>query len=915
MRYKLFVKHFWVNAAVAMLIGGLLVACSSERNTLTSRTYHNVLAKYNGYFLAREKMKEVEISIIKAHKENYNRILEIQQPLTPATETTVKPLTEEIVKKASIPVQRHKNSDWVDDSYILIGKARYYQSDWENAVTTFRYIYGKGKGKDEKQLALIWLLRTYTAANEPRMAAVVRDVLAKDKENLSKANQREYRLALAQAHYKEKEYKDVADNLEVALPLMRKGEARARLHYALAQIRQKQGIDSAAFRHFKAVLKNNPSYELSFYTKLNLGLVTAISDEKGKKKIRKYFKKMLKDQKNEEYRDRIYYEMARFELRQGNTTKAIEHFKTSLRQPTLNPNQKAYAYLRLGEVYYDKLRRYELAKEYYDSTILAPLDTNEENYAAILKRQKVLGDFVKQYNIVQREDSLQRLAGMDSASLFASIDKMVAGDIERDKAEAKRKEKEAKRAAAAAAGGSASIFDNRSGLGFDAGGGQAKDGQAQWALSNPAAISAGRAAFLKKWGNRPLEDNWRRARKETQAIEDAAPVAKTEPTDSTKAVDSTQAKAPEKGKEKPEKEGAKPAERNRANYVKDIPRTPEALAASNGRLRPALYKLGKIYRQQLEETDNATVVFERLVNRFYDDEKVPEVLYFLYIIYQEKGMADKQEMYKQKLLKDFPKSVYARLLLNPNYLVESKAADEAAQAEYKQAYLLYEQNRMAEASVAIAMVREKYPETTIMDKIKLLETLIAGRTLDIADYKTRINEFMTAYPKSELMPTAREMLRVAELVASGKTATGGVSEATAQTEKDAAAAASIYSTNLDQPHYFIAVLPMNKIPNQEAMNKISDFNRVYYTTETFTVSDLLLDEKNYVVKVWELPTKIQAINYLRKQKSEKGSLQSFKNVEKHLFVITQDNLKAFYKSKNIREYTEFFNKNYKETIE
>lgn len=893
-----------------------LVACSSEKNTLTSRTYHNILAKYNGYFLAREKTKEVESSIVKAHKENYNRILEIYQPISAATETSIKPLTEEIVKKASIPVQRHKNSDWVDDSYLLIGRARYYQADWENATTTYRYVYGKAKGKDEKASALIWLLRTYVSAGEPKMASIARSVLEKEAPSFSKANTRDYHLTMAFYHYKLREYKEVAENLDKALPLMRRGEARARLYYALGQIRQKQHADSAAYQAFRAVLKNNPSYELSFYTKLNLAQVTSISNEKGKKRIRKYFKKMLKDEKNEEYRDRVYYEMASFELKQGNTPKAIEYYQTSLRQKTTNPNQKAYSYLRLGEIFYDKLRRYPQAKDYYDSTITAPLDTNEENYAAILKRQKVLGDFVREYTIVQREDSLQRLAAMDTATLYATIDKMIAGDIARDKEEARRKEREARKVAAG--GGSASIFDNKNGLGFNS---STDDGNSdtKWALSNPTAISAGRAAFLQKWGNRPLQDNWRRAKKESSPMQDDnnnAAAANNEAKDSTTTAktDEKSPKASEKtdGKDKTTKTAV--PERNRSAYLKDIPSTAQALAASNEKLRPALYNLGKIYRQKLEEPENAALTFERFVEKFYEDEKTPEVLYFLYLIYKEKNIAEKQEICKQKLLKDFPKSDYAGLLRNPNYLVEKKAAETQAEKLYAAAYELYEQNRMAEAEIAINSLRDRFPETAITDKVVLLQTLIAGHTLAPSDYVMRINEFMKSYPKSKLMPLAQEMLSVANRVALGQSAVPtNVSEATST---EPTANLSPYKFDLEKPHYFVVILPVGQIRNTEAMAKITEFNTTYYPERTFTVNDMLLNDKYFMVRVWDLPTKIQALNYLKKQKSDKGALQEdYPKLEKHYLLMTSDNLKIFYKSKNIKEYEDFFKKHYNTDFE
>ena len=93
--------------------------------------WHNTLAHYNGYFIAREKRKEFEATQLAAYKDNYIRILEIY-PFPPlGSGAAANAVMDEVIKKASLPIQRHKNSDLIDDCYQEIGKARFYKEDWE----------------------------------------------------------------------------------------------------------------------------------------------------------------------------------------------------------------------------------------------------------------------------------------------------------------------------------------------------------------------------------------------------------------------------------------------------------------------------------------------------------------------------------------------------------------------------------------------------------------------------------------------------------------------------------------------------------------------------------------------------------------------------------------------------------------
>ena len=146
-----------------------------------------------------------------------------------------------------------------------------------------------------------------------------------------------------------------------------------------------------------------------------MAATSVVQNQDQVKRVEKNFRKMLKDPKYEEYKDKVYYELGRFTEKKGNIDSAIALYNLSLKQPAKSVNQKGYSYLKLAEIYYGKKREYVKAKIYYDSTVIA-LDTNEENYKKIVKLQKSLVEFVREYEVVHREDSLLSYAKMDSVA-------------------------------------------------------------------------------------------------------------------------------------------------------------------------------------------------------------------------------------------------------------------------------------------------------------------------------------------------------------------------------------------------------------------------------------------------------------------------------------------------------------------
>lgn len=881
-------------------IGILLPSCSQEKRTWTSLAWHNTLAHYNGYFLAREKMKEYEADQMLAFKDNYNRILEVYPFPASGGGSSANASMEEVIKKASIPVQRHKNSRWVDDSYLLIGKARFYKEDWENAIQTFKYINTKFTDTDVKHNAVIWLLITYTRMGDISNAKSVIAYLKK--ETLSKQNLKEGALAFAWYYQKRKDYAKMLDYLNMAVELSPRSKEKGRLSYALGQLNQKFGKDSEAESAYRTVLRCWPGFDLEFNTRMNLAEVVAVSDEKQRNKIRKRFQRMTKDPKFEDNLDKIYHSMGLFEIRQNDMKLGITHLRTALRKAKPGSRQKPYTFLKLAELHYSPLRNYVWAKNYYDSTVLG-LDTMEDNYKSIVKRQKVLGEFVKHYLTIQTEDSLQGLAKMDSNSL----NKLIALKVKDEQAKAEEAERQARKSAKQQAdGGGADLMDNSAfgNLSGGAAGASGGAGGGTWYFSNPVAVANGRSDFRKKWGDRKLEDNWRRSNKQSEFqdadVQDSAAVKKDDGAVPDDKASADKGKNDSRDKEKSSKPDP---DQLKKGFLKNIPVLAEQLAESNRRLQEALFEIGKIYDQKLEEPELAIAALERDVKDFPAYEKIPEALYNLCLLYRRRQDNTNFERCKARLTGDFPESVFAKLIINPNYLQENKQRNDIIADLYRNAYEQYRANMFIEASNGIASIRKNYPKSDFEDKLSILSALITARTVDIPTYIKELKAFQNDFPKSPLRDFAALCIQNAE---KGKGAPGSSDTTLASAPKEL-----IFSEDFQKKHYFLAMIPSMDVPEAQIQAAFSDFNNKFYPGEGLQVTTLPFgDNKHVMLKVQEIPTKIRALYYLKKVQEAGPFKKEFKQFRPVYFLTTQENMQLLYKSKNLSAYAVFFAKHY-----
>ncbi|WP_420576901.1 tetratricopeptide repeat protein [Ekhidna sp.] len=841
----------------------LLAGCSPYKNNPLSNSYHDLTAHFNAYFIANERINEIETSIFESQEWNYNKVLPIYAQFDSAKSASLKEPIEDCIQKASIAIQRHPNSKWEDDSYILVGKARYYAREFPDAIETFKYVNTHSEDDNARHHALTELIRSFTEFEEYNNAVAVTDYLAK--EELSKENQRRMHLNTAYLYQKKGDQSKMVGSLVKAEELLKSSD-KARINFIIGQTFHELNFESEAFRYYKNVLKNNPSYELEFYAKLYMAQVTELADQGDLKKIQKYFKNLLKDPKNKEYRDKIYYELAGFELKNGNVEEAIKNYKLSVRSSEGNQRQKAYSYLSLGEIYYDTLKDFVLAKSYYDSTV-STMPKDENNYEAIKERQEILVDFVEQIVTIQENDSLLHLASLPEDSVLS----MLTAKLKKERTEEEERKKKEKQAAINRARNISESSDNN--LITTASSGSV------WYFNNSSALSKGRNDFIRKWGDRPLEDDWRRKNKSASQLN--AP-----PTDDETIASNDRSEATG---EEAEKESVEDEARR---LMSDIPTTQEQKDVLLGEIEDALYNLGNIYNLRLEEDGNAAESFEELLSRFPQTEYEAEVLYQLYLLYKKinpNKSTQKGNVLKQK----YPETIYAKLVDNPNYREESFAISEQLKKLYKRLYGLYKETEYQSVLFAADSALSQHPDNEFSDNVALLRVLAIGQMEEDHKYQFEIGEFIKNYPESELVTYAQSLLTASENFQ----------------QKRYNSAKARFIEDFTQKHLFVIVYDIKSDMSDKLPSLVTNYLKEKNLSNLKTGNLILSDEKSMLL-INIFPGKSTAVNFMNSFKEEINLRDTFKGQKFEVFVITEDNFDIFYRTKDVSAYLTFFEKHY-----
>jgi outer membrane protein assembly factor BamD (BamD/ComL family) len=423
-------------------------------------------------------------------------------------------------------------------------------------------------------------------------------------------------------------------------------------------------------------------------------------------------------------------------------------------------------------------------------------------------------------------------------------------------------------------------------------------GVSSWYFYNPSAASFGTSEFIKLWGRRKLEDNWRRSNK--KVISEAG--------DLTAEGESGEISTPASGAKA---NTFQPTQKE--FYLAEIPLNDTLMKESNNRVAQALFNAGKIFKDELKRPNEAIQYFDWLNNRFPQDERLLFSYYNLYQIYEEMKLETEVNRYKELILTKFPESRSARIISNPNYFAELDSARREVMSFYEETYREYKEKKFETVVDNCSKADTAFALNPIRDKFGLLKIMAYARTSpqDTAGLVKSINDLVFKYPESDVADPAKNLLNYIQKGPSsaiGKTSRRmqiGKVDASRQDEVSVE-----YSPDNSATHFYVVVVSGTAVDVGKLKFRISNFNVEKFEEEFFEVTSTILDEDLQVITVKNFTNKKVAMDYYGAITADPAVYSDMKETDYRHFVITKDNYTRFYKNKNVIQYIQFFRDNY-----
>ncbi len=695
----------------------LLYGCSTQKDNATNRGLQNLSARYNLIYNSNVLLSAYQDDLSTNYKDNYDHFLDLYiappiiESLASAAPTGNTKTLDEISEKAQTIIAEKGLSHYVGDAYLLLAKTNFYKGSYFTASAYFDYTAkAYAADKDIFLNATTWKARSLMQLNDYKKAASVLDTVEIFLDFVKKDKEDSY-ATLAQMNIYQDDLPKAIINLEQAIKASKNAQQRIRWSYILAQLYESEKQYDASLSNYTRVEKSNAPFEMYFNAKLSkIRINDVISNQTSDR--RQQLLKLLKDDKNTDYTDQIYYEVAEDYFAHKDYGKAEEYYKLSAQKSISNVNQKGLSYLKLADLNFNNLGNYVNAKLYYDSAS-ATLPTNYQGYDAIIKKSQNLAYLTQRYQLIAKQDSLQAFAKLSPQDRAQKIEALFTNKL-------------------------TDLPDNTKGNSTDIRSNDSKriQSEATFYFSNPGAISKGFNDFKRRWGNRTLADNWRQSVKSSAQVnqQNQANAINTENSNTNIAQQNI--------------------DKDKANqisaYNASLPLTPAKLELSNQEIIDAYFEIGSFYQQVLEDEEEAVKVYETVLKRYPKNNRLDAMYYSLYLGYANTNK-EKSENYKRLVLTDFPTSIYAKAILDPNFSSKQTAIDLVINKNYNTIFTTYERKDFPSVITGVNEANRSYPDNNLQPQYEYLKAIAIGRTQNVDSLLAAFNQILLKYPNDNLI--------------------------------------------------------------------------------------------------------------------------------------------------------------------
>lgn len=878
---KYILKYSWF---IALCV--IATACSVKKNTTATRAYHNLTSRYNVLFNGTESYKKGMLTLQNSYKDDYAEILpvfiynnkdqlaaissEMDRAIKKATKLismhsiTAKPKLEDdkiLSEKDREFFSKSEYNRWVDDAYLLMGKSHFHKLELDMASQTFAYVVQNFPDDKNTIEAKIWLARL--SIEKKRYKEAEEALAALEKETvLTKQNKFDIATTNANLAIIRSDYQKAITELKVALENARGKYYKQRYNFILAQLYQKTKEPNTSLKYYQEVIKLDPPYEMTFNARINMALAFE-SGMGSRKDIEKQLDKMLRDDKNTEFQDQIYYAWGNLYFKTGDKRKALEYYIKAAALGKNNPTQQARTFLTVADIYYE-MPEYVPAQSYYDSAV-GVIDAGYPNYSLIYAKSISLTNLVEQIQNVQLQDSVQKLVKMPKPELMAYIDNIIESERKAE-ADARLLAAEKQMQDAFITQQTYEIQNTRDNSFY---------------FYNPTAVNLGRQDFKRKWGPRKLEDNWRRKNK------------------SSVSMDANFADEPDDDEETGEPKKTLLTDKfSREYYLQNIPFTDSALKASHESIKAALFEMGNIYFNELKDYNKAADAYTKLITRYPKNEFELQAYYKLYSIGKINQNIDAVALYQQKIITEYPNSNYAKVLGDPEYFRKAEEIEKQFLNRYTEIYNLFNQNQYVQTAALSRKAIDDFPEHELVPQFNYMIVVSEGVSKDTATFISDLQKLIAKYPNTDIAASAGLLVTYLQEINPQASMVQKVAEAKA-----------LYTYNPQSEHFVVIILSKTASTNQMMFN-ITNFNIDNYSDNDLKVIKADINQK-WALAVTSFKDATLAGEYLNKFRGDREIWRDVNQQGTEMFIISAENFELLKSENKLEPYTLFFEENYK----
>ena len=533
--------------------------------------------------------------------------------------------------------------------------------------------------------------------------------------------------------------------------------------------------------------------------------------------------------------------------------------------PSNNLSQRNQAFEQLARINLQQ-KAYRQAYNFYDSIRLD--DPKLSNPDSIRQQKEVLGIIATQLEIIERQDSLLRIASLPEEERKDFIRKLIK-EI--------RKKQGLKDAPLGV------------GMGTAPGGGvfgANNEPKGEWYFYNSNSRARGFTAFQARWGNRPNADNWRRV----------------------SALINTRQQPVGGGALNPGAGNANgTGEADYETLYAGLPTTPEQLKRVNDSLQQAWFVLGKTYIQRMEDCGNGIQALEKITLEYPDFQPMEEALFLLYYCHERNGDAEKTQAIRKRMESEFPSAAKTKLIVSgKDPILENKALataryqtiyDRFVSGKYEEAEQLKQQadslygrnywtpqlmyveavyhiQRRAD-SVAINRlnyITQNFQRTVLAEKAETLIRVLSRRDsiekelnaytpAPSAPVQPNPNQAKAAVAKN---PQVTEPKKQTDTTRVKPTTPSPINRATPPDTLSNNAKPASYAFNPLLPQQVVILLQeVDVVFANEAKNALSRHNRSTYSNQNYTLEPVVLNDKQRLILVGPFQQAAEATTYLK----------------------------------------------------